>query len=236
MNSKIILAFFGGAVIGAFISYKVTVAMCEKQVEEMMDDFLAEMVAYPESDREISDMTDEEYEARTDEVVRKYYPGTEVNDAKKSMIYRKPDLNKTPYNTITASNGNGEVIAQFTEGSQPSEYSGPYVILIDDYTDHCQDYEKLSLYYWDEDDTLSDDKEDIIPNVEDLIGDGLTRFGEGSMDPDIVYVRNDKLGCDYEVVRYHKSYQEEVYGIPPENNGSNKKRRMNDGENVSKDD
>jgi hypothetical protein len=67
------------------------------------------------------------------------------------------------------------------------------------------------------DDTLSDENEEIISDVSYVIGyDALSSFGDGSDDPDIVYVRNEKLQTDYEVTRLNKSYSETVLGVIPE--------------------
>jgi hypothetical protein len=50
-----------------------------------------------------------------------------------------------------------------------------------------------------------------------LIGEkNLSRFGHGSQDPSVVYVRNDQLELVYEVVRSPQSYSEEVHGIKHE--------------------
>ena len=99
----------------------------------------------------------------------------------------------------------------------------PYVILTEEFNEGNPEYDKVSLAYYEEDDTLTDDNEEIIPNPEDIIGYALSCFGQDSNDPDIVYVRNEKLGIDYEVCRIPKSYQATVLGItdlPP------KKRRV----------
>lgn len=60
------------------------------------------------------------------------------------------------------------------------------------------DYEQISLNYW-ADGFLTDENDDIIENSTDILGDkALTSFGE--YEDDIVYVRNDELRVDYEVV------------------------------------
>ena len=238
MNSKIILAFLGGAAIGALISYKVTVSLCEQQVNEEINAFLNDW----ENERHgepLSEMTDEEYEEKAKEVSRKYCPGMEANEVRKNMIYRKPDLHKVPYDAITkgsnvvqAADPRG-VVELYGDDGLITSIRTPFIITIEEFTDDCVDYEKLSLYYYDEDDTLIDDRDDIIPNIYELIGDALTRFGEGSNDPDIVYVRNEAMACDYEIGRYYKRYQEEFLGLP---SGEVKKRRkINEGGRISTD-
>ena len=49
---------------------------------------------------------------------------------------------------------------------------------------------------------LRDENEQVIMDIARYIGyDALEHFGEGSSDPNSVYVRNDRLMTDYEVVR-----------------------------------
>ena len=104
------------------------------------------------------------------------------------------------------------------------EYSGsskrPYVIPLDSFIDEMIGYDKITLGYYEEDDVLVDDNEDMIDDVDYVIGhDALDRFGDGSEDDDVVYIRNERTGADYEVIRHHKSYQTEVLGfVDPPNN------------------
>jgi len=91
----------------------------------------------------------------------------------------------------------------------------PYVIHIDE-RDEMEGYEVVTVTYYDGDDVMCNDRDDIIDHDdrERLIGEkNLMRFGHGSEDPSIVYVRNDKLEMIYEVVRSPNSYAEEVQGF-----------------------
>lgn len=98
------------------------------------------------------------------------------------------------------------------------EYSDePYVISYDEYNQDMTHYDKLTLNYYEDDDTLTDDEDEVIPDVDLIVGgDSLTRFGEMSGDPEIVYVRNDKLQIDYEIIRLSRSYGETVLGFKQE--------------------
>jgi hypothetical protein len=63
-------------------------------------------------------------------------------------------------------------------------------------------YEKETLTYYPSHRVLLDDDEELIDNVATVIGwKNLNRFGDESEDPDIVFVRNQRLNTDYEVVR-----------------------------------
>jgi hypothetical protein len=88
----------------------------------------------------------------------------------------------------------------------------PYVIAREDYDDEdMSHYDKLTIYYYEDDDTLTDENEEVIADVDSIVGgDSLTRFGDLSGDPEVVYVRNDKLQIDYEIIRLSKSYGETI--------------------------
>ncbi|MFI5344389.1 MAG: hypothetical protein ACHQUC_09240, partial [Chlamydiales bacterium] len=82
--------------------------------------------------------------------------------------------------------------------------------------------DKVTLTYYDGDDVLSDVNEKMLSSSEEMIGDALLHFGEQSEDPDIVYVRNIKLGCEYEIIRIHNSYETVVLGV--KNKGKSQKK------------
>lgn len=92
----------------------------------------------------------------------------------------------------------------------------PYVITVGEY-DEEEDtnlYTRIELAYYEEDNTLSDDREAIVPDIEGCVGSkNLNRFGMGSEDPNVVYIRNEKLMADYLVTREEGSYTQTVLGI-----------------------
>lgn len=90
----------------------------------------------------------------------------------------------------------------------------PYVISRDEFNAAEPGYNQLSVTYFAEDDVLIDDKEEVIPDLDNTVGiDNLNRFGHGSGDNRIVYIRNDHLEADFEVVRSEGSYNKEVLGF-----------------------
>lgn len=91
----------------------------------------------------------------------------------------------------------------------------PKIFVIDSDTFEAGDTDQdtVSLTYFEEDDVLIDEQEEIIDVPEALLEDGLENFGKGSGDPNIVFVRNFNVGIDYEVVRDPRSYAEVVGGL-----------------------
>lgn len=92
--------------------------------------------------------------------------------------------------------------------------SAPYIISWDEFKKNQPDYIQTVLTYFEADGVLVDEKDVPIDQTDMTVGDGaLTRFGHGSRDNNIVYVRNPVLDMDFEIVRTPKSYEEEVLGI-----------------------
>lgn len=84
----------------------------------------------------------------------------------------------------------------------------PYVITREQYAydEDGQYYSKITVNYYPRDRVVLDDDEEPIENVASFIGwRNLSRFGDGSDDPDVVFVRNDKLETDFEVIKEEDS-------------------------------
>lgn len=92
----------------------------------------------------------------------------------------------------------------------------PYVIHIDE-REELDGYEIMTLTYYEGDDVLCDERDNIFdPDHErdQKVGDkNLSRFGHGSNDPSVVYVRNDELMLIFEVVKSPNHFAEEVHGF-----------------------
>lgn len=90
----------------------------------------------------------------------------------------------------------------------------PYVVTREEYDENEDQYEQVSLTYFGYDDVLVDEDEKSIDNIEEFVGKhNLQRFGHGSGDAKIVYIRNESREMDYEVLRSDGSYAEEVLGL-----------------------
>ena len=90
----------------------------------------------------------------------------------------------------------------------------PYVISYEEYADEHSDFDKVTLTYYEGDDTLTDDRDEPIDDVSRQIGeDALTMFGRKSHDKNVVYVRNERLGSDFEVMRDPGKYSVIILNI-----------------------
>lgn len=85
--------------------------------------------------------------------------------------------------------------------------SKPYVIGPDLYSEDFHGFDKCVLVYWHGNDMLLTDEQEVM-DIETTIGrSSLEHFGE--YESDTVFVRNERLGCDFEVLLEEGSYAED---------------------------
>ena len=91
---------------------------------------------------------------------------------------------------------------------QTSMNDKPYVISPEEFGE----YEKISLTYYG-DQVLADENDELVEDVEGAVGfESLTHFGE--YEDDSVFVRNDRLKCDYEILLDQRTYSDVVKTRP----------------------
>lgn len=88
----------------------------------------------------------------------------------------------------------------------------PYIIHEDEHEAGEKGYDQVSLTLYEDDDVLADEDDTIVEH--NIVGmHNLTRFGHGSKNPNLLYVRNDELETDYEIAKSAGSYAQEVHGF-----------------------
>jgi len=125
-------------------------------------------------------------------------------------ISNKPDIREyasqimktcqyTNYATVTDEAESDDVTKEESE-----DMGGPYVITPEEFSE-CE-YDIVSLTYY-ADGILANDQDEIIEDVDDVVGkDSLNHFGE--YEDDSVYVRDDALKIDYEILRDVRNYND----------------------------
>lgn len=111
------------------------------------------------------------------------------------------------------------IFERFPEDSIPAESlrdkTMPYIISESEFHTNLESYEQVVLL-WYSDEILADEKGKQVANIKSVLGKGtLKHFGHDEANPNTLYVRNDVLKADYEVVRLETSYGEDVMGIAP---------------------
>lgn len=88
----------------------------------------------------------------------------------------------------------------------------PYVVTPEEFGQADEDYDIVSLNYY-ADGVLADDFDVPIENVDDIVGlESLNHFGEYV--EDAVYVRNDKLKVEYEIILHARNFSDVVSNDP----------------------
>jgi len=88
----------------------------------------------------------------------------------------------------------------------------PYVITEDEYNQNEFEYDQVEYVFYLQDRVLANERDQVIE--QEIVDDAnLKRFGYGSNDPNVVYIRNVKLSLDITILRSTGSYAKEVLDV-----------------------
>lgn len=99
----------------------------------------------------------------------------------------------------------------------------PYVISGEEYTDEFEHHDKISLYYYVLDDTLTDEQEEAMDDIDGTVGWDVFKVLETQS---LAWVRNEPLGIDYEICSVNNSYAQAIHGIKQDENLSPRERYL----------
>ena len=83
----------------------------------------------------------------------------------------------------------------------------PYEIEPSDWELTCVNYDKQSLIWYHFDQVLADEEEDEVIDKHRLVGDVIEESGFADNDVDTLYVRNDKIMCDFEISKIYEAFK-----------------------------
>ena len=103
--------------------------------------------------------------------------------------------------------------AEAVPAENNDDYPRPYVITPEEFSENFE-YDTVDITYF-ADGVLADENNEPIEDIENTIGnDAVRHFGE--YEPDSVYVRNERLKCDYEILRDERKYADLKRNRPKE--------------------
>ena len=121
---------------------------------------------------------------------------------------KEEDVNYMKYAAMLAENG--YVNYNEKDKTEPKTDSDIYVIAPDVFGEIG--YTEVSLTYYN-DGVLVDENDEVVDDIENMIGfDSLSHFGE--YEDDSVFVRNDKLKIDYEILRSEQRFSDILSKYP----------------------
>lgn len=221
---------------GAAVSYVVTNKLLEKKFDERLESEIVkakalyqEMYSQPvlirddppedellEAVRTVTQEFDgfpEDLVGRALDAARVYMAEDEEN--KQTVDDPRPDPN-TVINIFQNNTPPGdEVLGALMADRTPEE---PYIITKSEFLQNDPDFEQARFTFYEGDQILVDDRDEYNPimDTERVAGDdNLLRFGYGSGDEYVLYIRNETLDppLDLHITRVNGKYGEEVMGL-----------------------
>lgn len=186
-------AFAIGAAIGSFVTWKIVKTKYKRIADEEIN-----------SVKEV-------FARRYSEKMSKEKPNENTNQA--SLTLDETEKNANIQDDIDAYHelldklnyANIDVDSLIAKKGGSTVTDGPFVISPDEFGED-PNYQTVSLTLY-EDGVLTDDYDDIVVDVDDLVGeDSLTHFGE--YEDDSVFVRNESMQTDFEILRDLRTYRE----------------------------
>lgn len=175
---KNIVWFLAGAVIGGI----TTKLVCEKAFEMKLEQMDLEMYEHAELKRRERGRGGDQ----------NAYEDASVDDQYQKVSH---DVLTRRYNKMAQKYSTSDE-RMGSAGDGPGV--DPYVIDNQQFSDEMNDYEKLTIYYYAGDNVLANDDEEIISNMYHVLGYEF----ESNFDDitNVVYIRNETMETDYEVI------------------------------------
>lgn len=197
MNCKFtnMIMFAVGAAVGSAVTWKVLTTKYEQRVQEEIETvkeaFIAMNNACDSSDEDASE--EEEEENASDE----YH---QVNWEELEDLDEELDEYAELTNLYSSEKG----------GAEKVEVKKPYVIEPIEFDENG--FRTMELTYY-ADGTLEDENHEIVTDVDELLGeDSLDTFG--LYEDDSVFVRNEHLRMDFQILRDPRTYEEATGNTP----------------------
>lgn len=220
---------FGGFVVGAGLGAVAGYIFAKRKLETKYSEIAAEEIADMREHyaAKATALDSEASKTNLDEIVR------ERGYAQSPEITTGPPMAVSPPAAVTEAAEEEEEIVEtlevrniFEDHRIEDEWDyhrerasrspmSPYVIHRDERDDNDA-YDEVTWTYYEEDDVVCNELDEVIAGEdrERILGEAnLEKFGHGSGDSQIVYVRNDNLEMDIELIKSPNSYAEEVHGL-----------------------
>lgn len=195
MNCKItnVFMFAAGAAIGSAVTWKILKDRYERIVQEEIES-VKEVFSNMNNTQEQSDDCDPEEEEEPHQ----------INWDELENLDEENDEDLEEYANLT------NLYSSEKGGAEKVEVAKPYVISPYDFNENG--FRTMELTYY-ADDVLEDEDHEIVTDVDELLGVGsLNTFGE--YEDDAVFVRNEYLGIDFQILRDPRTYKEATGNDP----------------------
>jgi hypothetical protein len=239
---KLLVVFILGGIAGAFTTNMILKEEYEKQAKIDQEDARAWVKVQIEKHlAEQQEPLNEEVEEEDPGPLGNELPTGQKTNYNKAVKKYDTQANKKDLETVMLERGlrpNPNVVNDYDhpkddepeedEEAQPDtqpimEDDGPTSIRVltsHEFFNSMENYAKITLTYYEGDNTVTDDRDGVVRTPEKIVGPrALECFDTDAVeDPNVVYVRNNNNSSDYEIVRNKGYYVEEVLGVKQQHN------------------
>lgn len=181
-----IVIFAAGAAIGSAVTWKILKERYERIAQEEINSVKEAYFGKPQDEEEVEE---------TEEVVEEKNALTDIRE----------------YAAQIQKQGYVDYANTGKTNQEVDNVNAPYVIPPEEFGEN-DDYETISLLYF-ADKVLTDDDYELVQNVDDVVGrESLNHFGE--YEDDSVFVRNDEMKADYEILLDPRNYRDVIKTKP----------------------
>lgn len=181
-----IVIFAAGAAIGSAVTWKILKERYEQIAQEEINSVKEAYFGKPQDEEEVEE---------TEEVVEEKNALTDIRE----------------YAAQIQKQGYVDYANTGKTNQEVDNVNAPYVIPPEEFGEN-DDYETISLLYF-ADKVLTDDDYELVQNVDDVVGrESLNHFGE--YEDDSVFVRNDEMKADYEILLDPRNYRDVIKTKP----------------------
>ncbi len=206
MNNKItsFMIFIFGAAVGSVVTWQYTKKKYEQIAQEEID-------SVKETFSKLKEVKSKDNESEENNNTRTI---VERAKDKPSIVEYAALLRKkgyTNYSDIDSLSEDSNVSEEEVDENMINDK--PYVISPDEFGEF-DDYDVISLTYY-ADQVLADENDELVEDIEETVGfESLNTFGQ--YEDDSVFVRNDRLKCDYEILLDQRKYSDVIKRRPHE--------------------
>ena len=201
--SGLVVGAAGGVIFGATYMKNKIEEVIEERVDEEVKNFIDDYFARKEED----DEPEEESDISESETYNSLHENLKQN-------YHKPDPSKIFRDPLMEHPEEPEEESDILEESpvkkpkEDDEMKEPRLISEDKFDDGDDTYSKETLYFYQDDDVLTDEDEHELDNELEYLGNTLDKFGFRDNDEQLIHVRNEEKKTDYEVIKVFAAFRD----------------------------
>lgn len=205
INTNSVSFFLGGAVVGLAVGFY----WGQKYNKEKL-----RAEAFKQSEEEVAKIR-EVYQQKA--LVAEPKPSTE--ELVEELGYERPLPAPVPLHDVAVTKKDPNDGWDWDKEHRTRTEGEPYIIHQDEYSRNETDYDQVVYTYYEGDDVLVEvATEQPLPHADLIVGEHNLKFGHGTDDEDVVFVRNDARELEMEICRDPGRYDEKILGLDADDN------------------